>query len=462
MITSTPARRRRRAIVAAGAAASLALVAACSSSSSSSSSATSAATANPYSANLTYWFWGESDIPGITKWMTQRINTYEGMHPGVKINLVPQNTNTLIGAFQATEATKKGPDAATQWATLPTLTPFWNGAVTPISKYVPASETANWLNTNENTSNGQIVAMPIYLLGVPLVWNKEMFKAAGLDPNKGPSTWAEFLSDAAALKAHGMTPIGMGNQDGYFGAWMFAIYLKQELNSLDTLKSAIAGNSADMAILDKDLNSMYTMLQTLIKDGYVNSDVSSLNLNQGWQLFPEKKAAMSWTTDGNALAWEKTIGASNMGVTRPPIWGMGSLASTYDVTQSSDEFITTYSTNPLAAATFLAWLHQPVNLNALYSETGAFPADKRFPVSKITDPIAKQLFGFDTTGQQIWLENYIPPDVDGNADIPAGQLITSGSGTPAQAVALWNAQIAKWQVQKPAELANFKKWAAGG
>jgi hypothetical protein len=138
------------------------------------------------------------------------------------------------------------------------------------------------------------------------------------------------------------------------------------------------------------------------------------------------------------------------------------LAKSYDVTQSSDEFITSWSPNPKAAATFLAWLHQPANMNALYAETGAFPADKRFDTSRITNPLAKQLFALDTAGSSIWLENYIPPEVDSNADIPAGQLIISGSGNPAAAVALWNEQITKWRTQQPGELANFKKWAASG
>ena len=306
-LTRRRARLLRSAALAAITATVFALVSACSSSSPSAGSS-AATSANPYKASLTYWFWGESDIPGIDKWMTGMVSQYQKLHPGVKINVVPQSTNTLIGAFNTAAQSKAGPNMATQWATLPTLTPFWNGDTVPISNYVPASQTANWLNTNENTTGGKIVAMPLYLIGVPLVWNKTMFKQAGLNPDQAPATWAQFLADCAALKAHGITPFGMGNQDGYFGAWMFAIYLKQELNSLGTLKSAVAGNSSAQATLNTDLKNMYTMLQELIKNGYVNSSVSSLNLNQGWQLFPEKKVAMSFTTDGNAIAGARQSG----------------------------------------------------------------------------------------------------------------------------------------------------------
>ena len=50
---------------------------------------------------------------------------------------------TLTSAFTTAAQTKSGPDIATQWATLPTLTPAWNGSSVPISDYVPASETKN-------------------------------------------------------------------------------------------------------------------------------------------------------------------------------------------------------------------------------------------------------------------------------------------------------------------------------
>jgi raffinose/stachyose/melibiose transport system substrate-binding protein len=420
---------------------------------------TGSASASAKKTSITYWFWGEGDIPGITKWMQQRINTYQKANPGVTITLVPQSDSTIIPSFALAAQNKSGPDIDTQWATLPVLQPALQGDVTPISKYVKTSETSHWLNTSENKYKGAIYAMPLYVIGVPLVWNKKLFVKAGLDPNKAPTTWTEFLADCAALKAHGITPLGMGNKDGDFGAWMFAIYEKQMLNSLSQLTEGVANKGNAQAKLLSSLGTMYTMFQGLISKGYINSNVASLDFAQGWQLFPQGKAAMSFTTDGNALSWAKTIGQANVGVGAPPIWGKGSLAKTYDATQSSSEFITSWSPNKKADAKFLAWLHTPTNMVALNKETGAFPADKRFPTSDITNPLAKQLDKLDTSGPSIWLENFIPPNIDTSADRPAGQLITSG-GTSAQAVALWKQQLQLWQTQQPTQFNQFKIWAA--
>src|SRR5438132_6681529 len=211
--------------------------------SSAASRPTGTAADDPSNANLTYWYWAESDAPGANGWIQKEVALYETSHPKVKISGVTQSTDTLTSAFTTASQTKSGPDIATQWATLPTLTPAWNGSTVPISDYVPASETKNWISTAENMWQGKLWAMPQYLIGIPFVWNKPLFKKAGLDPNKGPKTWADFLADAKKLKAKGITPFGLGNKDGYGGAWFFSLVGKRNLDSIDELKNAITGKA---------------------------------------------------------------------------------------------------------------------------------------------------------------------------------------------------------------------------
>ena len=303
---------------------------------------------DPNNANLTYWYWGETDAPGANAWLKKEVAAYEKAHPKVTVKIVVQSTDTLISAFTTVAQTKSGPDIATQWATLPVLTPAWNGWSVPISDYVPASETKNWIGTGENMSGGKLWAMPQYLLGIPFVWNKAMFKKAGLDPNKGPKTWTEFLAAAKKLKAAGMTPFGMGNKDGYGGAWFFSLIGKQNLNSIDELKAVMVGKAK---FSDPKYSGFYQALADLKKKGYLNSDVASIVFEQGLQLFGQKKVAMSWITDGNVTAASKALGgAKAMGVGPIPVWGKGKLAKSYDTTQSSSAFITKWSKHPKAAA----------------------------------------------------------------------------------------------------------------
>jgi multiple sugar transport system substrate-binding protein len=415
---------------------------------------------DPNNANLTYWYWAEPDAPGANAWLKKEVALYEKAHPKVKVKIVVQSTDTLISAFTTVAQTRSGPDIATQWATLPVLTPAWNGWSVPISDYVPASETKNWIGTGENMSGGKLWAMPQYLLGIPFVWNKAMFKKAGLDPNKGPATWAEFLADAKKLKAAGFTPFGMGNKDGYGGAWFFSLIGKQNLNSINELKAAMIGKAK---FSDPKYSGFFQALGDLKAKGYLNSDVASIPFEQGLQLFGQKKVAMSWVTDGNVAAASKALGgAKAMGVGPIPVWGKGKLAHSYDTTQSSSAFITKWSKHPKAAAQFLTFLHSPQALKAWYAATGVFPADKRFPASLVTDPIAKIQLKLDQSALSVWPENFVPPQVDGNADLAAGELITSGSGSPADAVKLWDSELAKWKTQHPDEFKNYQKWVTGG
>ena len=51
--------------------------------------------------------------------------------------------------------------------------------------------------------NGQMLSMPFNSSTTIFYYNKDAFKAAGLDPNKPPATWAEVALAAAKLKASG-------------------------------------------------------------------------------------------------------------------------------------------------------------------------------------------------------------------------------------------------------------------
>ena len=406
---------------------------------------------------ITYWSWGESDIPGFDKWLSAQVSKYESANPGITVNVVPQNTDTLTGAFQATAQTNSGPDLATLWATIPVLTQAWAGYLAPLNDYVPQSEMQHWLNTPENGYNGKVWAMPIYLIGVPLVYNKDLFTKAGLDPNNPPTTWQQFLAACAQLKAHGIIPLGMGNKDGYTGNWMFSVLGKQQLNTTRDIQKAMIG---DTPVTDPTITGWYARLAELVDNGYFNDDISSLDLNNGWKVFPQGRAAMSWTTDGNAVDWIKQLGGdAHVGAMKTPVFGSGTLAPYYDATQSSSVFITSWSKVKKEAADFLRFLHGRQSMDDFYSMTGGFPADDRFDTSLISDSVAKQLWQWDTTGTQVWLENYLPPQVDQNADIAAGEMVTSKSGTPAEAAKLWETVVNQWQSQHPDELKSYKEWA---
>ena len=62
------------------------------------------------------------------------------------------------------------------------------------------------------TYQDKIYALPFNAEGSILLWNKDLFKEAGLDPEKGPTTWAE-IADAATKK---ITALGDDKYGFYF------------------------------------------------------------------------------------------------------------------------------------------------------------------------------------------------------------------------------------------------------
>lgn len=410
-------------------------------------------TDDPDNANLTYWYWAESDAPGANDWMQARIDEYEALYPGVTIDLVLQSTDTLIGAFMTAAQTGSGPDIATQWAGIFTLSQAWAGAITPISDLVPEDERSDWINVAENTYDGKLWAMPLYIIGVPLAYNKDLLAQAGLDGP--PTTYEELLLACDALRAKGITPIGGGNKNGYFGGWFFSNFAKQNLKSVNEMQQAIIGTE-DLA--SEKYTGYYAAMEEMRNRGCFNDDIASIDLDQGSALFGAGKAAMSWGTDGMVANWAKTLGSDVIGVARTPKWGEGALADVYNTTQSSSAFVTSWSEHPRAAAQLLSWLHEPANVASWYGTTGVFPANTGFDQALLSTDLAKAQWELTSQPGGVWLQNYVPPAVDGDGSLAAGQIITSG-GSSSDAVQTFVAAAKKWRSQNPAEVEAYTAWS---
>lgn len=109
---------------------------------------------------ITYSWWAEGDVFGADKWMRQTIMLFQKAHPTIRIKLDIQTTDNLTSNFQAAAAAHRGPDLATQWATIPVLSQAWAHAIAPVSDYITRSEIAHWASTSENMYAGKLWAAP--------------------------------------------------------------------------------------------------------------------------------------------------------------------------------------------------------------------------------------------------------------------------------------------------------------
>ncbi len=190
--------RRLAAVVATVAAAGLAL-AGCSSSSGGSSGGGSALSGSTTSGTVTVW------VRDYEKALVQPLaDAFNKSHTlQVKLTLVP--AAQFVQKLGTAAASGSAPDVA---ATDLVFSPYFAsaGAFQDITSQVdalPYKSSLSPAHMAQATYDGKIYAVPFTGDVSALFYNKALFKKAGLDPEKPPTTYAEMEADAKAITALG-------------------------------------------------------------------------------------------------------------------------------------------------------------------------------------------------------------------------------------------------------------------
>src|SRR5947207_8950950 len=131
------------------------------------------------------------------------------------------------------------------------------GQAEDITSYVNASTVPNWDNLMSNIKapymdSGKLYAIPYDAYSMGIVVNKTLFKQAGLDPTKPPTTWQDVAADAKKISALGNGIAGYSEyRAGNTGGWHFTAELYSrggQMVSGDG-KSASFGDSNGQAVL---------------------------------------------------------------------------------------------------------------------------------------------------------------------------------------------------------------------
>ncbi len=238
----------------------------------------------------------------ITKIMDGLVADFEKENPGIKVKPVYAGTHqeTIVKALTATKAGK--PPVLSILLSAEMFTMIDEGAVIDWTSVAPSAEDKAWMKSffpafMVNSQIGDKVwSIPFQRSTIVLFWNKEMFKEAGLDPNKAPANWQEMLDYAQKLTkrdASGkVTQWGIQVPSSGFPYWLFQGFTTQnnvELMSKDG-KQTYYDNPAVIEALQfwVDLSQKHKVMPPgIIEWGTTPRD------------FFERKIAMMWTTTGN-------------------------------------------------------------------------------------------------------------------------------------------------------------------
>jgi multiple sugar transport system substrate-binding protein len=75
--------------------------------------------------------------------------------------------------------------------------------LTDWARSLPYFKSLSPAHLSVGTDKGRIYGVPLTTETSVLAWNKDLFRKAGLDPEKGPTSWAEWKADAAKVTALG-------------------------------------------------------------------------------------------------------------------------------------------------------------------------------------------------------------------------------------------------------------------
>ncbi len=238
----------------------------------------------------------------VTKIIDGYATDFEKENPGIKVKPIYAGTyqDTIVKALTAHKSGE--PPVTSVLLSTDMFTLIDEDAIVPIDGFATSAENKAWLASfypafmlNSRTG-GKTWGIPFQRSTIVLYWNKELFKEAGLDPNRPPATWTEMVAYAQKLTrkdASGkVTQYGVQIPSSGFPYWLF--------QGLTTENDALLMNEAG--------NEVYFDKPGVIEAVQFWADLSKKHGVHPpgiveWGTTPrdffEKKVAMMWTTTGN-------------------------------------------------------------------------------------------------------------------------------------------------------------------
>ena len=251
-------------------------------------------------ATVTVWHWMTDKQP-IFDSLAARYEKQTGV--GVRFELyAPSDAYTQ--KVRAASQANKLPDIFGLLAEKHDLASFVRaGYVLELSSYLDANN-GQWRNElspkalshnqfaadNEYKVNPGYYGIPIDLMTIQMVYNKELFARAGLDPQQPPKTWDDFLKAGKALNA-AKIPVFVS---GFAEIWMMdclasnlAFNILGEEKTIDTYRGKVP-------YTDPDWITVLTLFRTMADNNMFVKGITNFTNKEAEQMFANGKAAIAF------------------------------------------------------------------------------------------------------------------------------------------------------------------------
>ena len=255
------------------------------------------------------------------------------------------------------------------------------------------AESARAACSETNSPDSDIKILPLTAQGVGFYYNKANFAKAGLDPEKVPADWDDFLAACEALKKAGITPIIFGNQGSPFGIDFTYRVILGTLLGADAIDGFADGSST---FTSAEFAQATAMIKELFEKGYVNVENASIPYfmdginafkNGDGGFFPGLTSDIAhWKDFGDALGYE------NIGYFPSPVADNAKFPLAQVNQGAGIGFaVTAYSPNAEAAAKYAQFMTSGEAGKIFMDATGAIVPNSTIPVDASNPMLGKVL-----------------------------------------------------------------------
>ncbi len=217
-----------------------------------------------------------------------------------------------------------------------------------------------------------IYGVPIDVTTIQFLYNKDLFRKAGLDPEDPPDTWEEFLEAGRALKAVGIS----GFVSGWGEIWMIDCFASNYAMNIMGKDKVVATIRGDVPYTDPDWIKVFSLFKEMVDEGMLASGIVTMVNKTAEQIFANGRAAFAFNGSWCVNVYKGMTPNLNYAAMMPPkaneenpmyIWG-GAGASF---------IVNNKSPNREKAIEFLKWLTAKEQQIYLSKETNNLPANKK-------------------------------------------------------------------------------------
>jgi ABC-type glycerol-3-phosphate transport system substrate-binding protein len=252
-----------------------------------------------------------------------------------------------------------------------------------------------------------IYGVPIDVTNIQMLYNKNLFRELGLDPQRPPRTWEEFLDVGKKIKEKGL----QGMVSGWGEVWMIDCFASNYAFNIMGQKKVLATIRGQVPYTDPDWIKVFDLFRQMQEGGLLYNGIVTMINKTAEQLFANNRAVFAFNGSWCVNVYQEMNPQLDYGALLPPrisneypmrIWGGA----------GSSFMVNNQSPNKEEAITFLKWLTAQEQQTYLAQATRNLPANKN-SLSQISQILAQFADDMDqTTHPSVWGVSEFPTVIE--------------------------------------------------